>query len=135
INFTILTTAKATQREKEVATRKALGASRGQLIAQFLGESFLFASIATLLSLALVELVLPYFAALVGRDLELPYDAPLAYPLLIGLVALVGFASGLYPAFVLSHFRPAGALAANRSTETKGSMTVRGALVIFQFGV
>jgi len=135
INFTILTTAKATQRAKEVAVRKVMGASRGQLIGQFLGESFLLALIAMLLSLALVELALPFFEGLVGRELDVSYADPAAYLALTGLLTAVGLMSGLYPAFVLSHFRPAGTLQANRSAETKGSVSLRSALVIFQFGV
>lgn len=135
INFTILSTAQATQRAKEVAMRKVIGASRGQLIAQFLGESFLLASVATLLSIALVELALPFFESLIGRSLEVSYTDPLAYAALLGLIGAVGLTSGLYPAFVLSHFKPAGTLKANRSTETNGSTSLRGALVIFQFAV
>jgi putative ABC transport system permease protein len=135
INFTILTTAKATQRAKEVAVRKVMGASRGQLIRQFLGESFLLVMIAMLLSVALVELALPFFEELVARDLDVSYSDPAAYLALLGLLGAVGLMSGLYPAFVLSHFRPAGTLKANRSAETKGSVSLRSTLVIFQFGV
>lgn len=134
-NFMILTTAKATQRAKEVAIRKVVGASRGQLVVQFLGESFLITLVAIVASLAIVELTLPSFESLVGRSLEIPYSDPRVYLSLLALLAVVGFTSGLYPAFVLSQFRPAGTFKANRLTEAKGSVSLRSVLVVFQFGV
>jgi putative ABC transport system permease protein len=134
-NFMILTTAKATQRAKEVAIRKVIGASRGQLVVQFLGESFLLALVAMLCSLAIVETALPLFESLVDRSLAIPYSDPRVYLYLLGLVGVVGLTSGLYPAFVLSHFRPAWTFKANRLTEAKGSVSLRSALVVFQFAV
>ena len=134
-NFMILTTAKATQRAKEVAIRKIIGASRAQLIVQFLGESFLLALVSMLCSLALVEVMLPLFESLVGRSLEIPYSDPRVYLSLLALLGVVGLTSGLYPAFVLSHFRPAGTLSAHRLTEAQGSVSLRGVLVVFQFTV
>ena len=129
-NFMILTTAKAAQRAKEVAVRKVIGASRGQLVLQFLGESFLLALVAMLCALAIVEVALPLFESLVGRNLAIPYSDPRLYLYLLGLVGVVGLTSGLYPAFVLSHFPPAWTFKANRQSEGKGSVSLRGALVV-----
>lgn len=137
VNFTNLATARASQRAREVALRKVLGASRRQLIVQFLGESVLVAALAMLLALAFVEIVLPSLSAFLKADLDLHYfgrDGVL--PPVLLLVLLVGVAGGLYPAFFLSRFQPAQVLKANKSTaETGGSGRLRGALVVGQFAV
>lgn len=135
INFIILTTAKATQRAREVAMRKVLGAKRKQLIFQFLGESFFIVMLAMALSLALVEIILPIFETLVGKELAVDYSTPTTFLYLLTLLLLVGTVGGLYPAFILSNFRPASTLKSNRSAETKGSSSLRNILVVFQFSV
>lgn len=135
INFTILTTAKATQRAREVAMRKVVGAKRKQLIVQFLGESYFIVVLGLLLSLALVQVGLPVFEALVNKDLAVDYLDPATWLSLLALTVIVGLLGGLYPAFVLSGFRPGAILKANRSAETRGSMALRNVLVIFQFSV
>ena len=137
VNFTNLATARASQRAREVALRKVLGANRGQLIAQFLSESILLAAVAMLLALALTELTLPLFSRFLDADLGMHYfgSGGLILPIL-GLVLLVGAAGGLYPAFYLSHFQPARVLKANKSSaEAQGSGTLRNALVVGQFAV
>ena len=137
VNFTNLATARASQRAREVALRKVLGASRKQLIIQFLGESVLISAASMLLALALVELLVKPFAAFLEADLPLSYFGTDGILLpAIGLVLLVGIASGLYPAFFLSRFQPAQVLKANRSAaETPGSGRLRTALVVLQFAV
>jgi len=137
VNFVNLATARAAQRAREVALRKVLGASRRQLIVQFLGESLLVTMLATMLALALVEMLLPSVNALVDADLALRYggDGGLLLPIL-ALVLLVGGAGGLYPAFFLSRVRPAAVLKANQSaSETIGSGRLRNVLVVAQFAV
>jgi putative ABC transport system permease protein len=137
VNFTNLATARASQRAREVALRKVLGANRRQLIVQFVGESVLIAAASMLLALALVELLLKPFAAFLEADLSLHYigSGGILLPA-IGLVLLVGVLGGLYPAFFLSRFQPAQVLKANRSAaETPGSGRLRTALVILQFAV
>ncbi|HYD14544.1 MAG TPA: FtsX-like permease family protein [Allosphingosinicella sp.] len=137
VNFVNLATARASKRAREVALRKVLGASRKQLIAQFLGESMLVTALATVLALALVELLLPAVNSFVETDMSLHYlgEGGLLLPI-VGLVLLVGGAGGLYPAFVLSHFRPASVLKANQSSaEAAGTGRLRNALVIGQFAV
>ncbi|HEU0133588.1 MAG TPA: ABC transporter permease, partial [Allosphingosinicella sp.] len=137
VNFTNLATARASQRAREVALRKVLGANRRQLIVQFIGESILVASLAMLIALALVELLLPSFSAFLDAEMELNYlgEGGLALPML-GLVLLVGGLGGLYPAFFLSRFKPATVLKANKSaSEGDGTGRLRAALVVAQFAV
>ena len=137
VNFTNLATARASQRAREVALRKVLGANRKQLIIQFVGESILISAASMLLALALVELLVKPFANFLDADLSLNYigSGGILLPA-IGLTLLVGIVSGLYPAFFLSRFQPAQVLKANRSAaETPGSGRLRAALVVLQFAV
>ncbi|WP_213982500.1 ABC transporter permease [Sphingomonas sp. dw_22] len=137
MNFTNLATARASQRAREVALRKVLGATRRQLMAQFLGESILLAAISMLVALAFTEIALPWFAHFLDADLKLRYFGTDGVILpILALVLLVGAAGGLYPAFYLSRFQPARVLKANKSaSEAEGSGGLRGALVVVQFAV
>ncbi len=137
INFINLATARASQRAREVALRKVLGADRKQLITQFLGESVIVAAVAMLVALALVELLVPQFAAFLDAGLSVTYFGAdgILLPVL-ALVLIVGVVGGLYPAFFLSRFQPAEVLKANRSAaETPGSGRLRNMLVVGQFAV
>lgn len=137
VNFVNLATARASQRAREVALRKVLGANRRQLMTQFIGESILIAAVAMLLALAFVELLLPAVSAFLGADLSLNYfgSSGLLLPIL-GLILAVGIAGGLYPAFYLSSFQPARVLKANKSSsDAEGSGRLRSALVVVQFAV
>ena len=137
VNFTNLATARASQRAREVALRKVSGATRRQLVVQFVAESILISAVAMLLALALVELLVKPFAAFLDADLALSYFGHNGILLpAIGLTLVVGVVSGLYPAFFLSRFQPAQVLKANRSAaETPGSGRLRAALVVAQFAV
>jgi putative ABC transport system permease protein len=137
VNFVNLATARASQRAREVALRKVLGASRRQLIVQFLGESMLLTALAMLLALAMVELLLPLFNRFLDADIALTYwgSSGVLLPVLI-LLLVVGAAGGLYPAFYLSRFQPARVLKANKSSaEAQGSGRLRNVLVVAQFSV
>jgi putative ABC transport system permease protein len=137
VNFTNLATARASQRAREVALRKVLGATRKQLIVQFISESVLISAASMLLALALVELLVKPFATFLDADIALSYFGKDGILLpAVGLTLLVGVVSGIYPAFFLSRFQPAQVLKANRSAaETPGSGRVRAVLVVFQFAV
>jgi putative ABC transport system permease protein len=137
VNFTNLATARAGQRAREVALRKVLGATRKQLVVQFVAESVLISGVSMLLALALVELLVRPFAAFLDAGLTLHYIGAGGVLLpAIALTLLVGIVSGLYPAFFLSRFQPAQVLKANRSAaETPGSGRLRVALVVLQFAV
>ncbi|WP_068545078.1 ABC transporter permease [Thalassotalea crassostreae] len=134
INFMNLSTARASQRAKEVSLRKVMGASRGNLIAQFLGESVLMTLISVVIALGIIELALPLYNEVLNKELVLDYNFT-NIGTLIGLALFVGVIGGLYPAFVLSGFRPATVLKANKSAETGASLKLRAALVILQFTV
>ena len=137
VNFVNLATARAGQRAREVALRKVLGASRRQLISQFLGEAMLLAAAAMLIALALAEAALPFVNAFLDADMKLTWwglDGILLPSLL--LVLVVGGLGGLYPALYLSRFQPVRVLKANRSSaEAEGSGRLRNALVVGQFAV
>ena len=134
-NFTNLATARAMVRAREISLRKVVGAQRGQLVLQFLGESVLIALISFVLALSLTELLLPVFDRVVGTPIALHYlsDWPLTLALL-AIAVFTGLAAGTYPALVLSGFRPALALR-NNSAASRGSGLVRTVLVVVQFAV
>jgi putative ABC transport system permease protein len=137
VNFTNLATARASQRAREVALRKVLGANRKQLVLQFIGESVLIALIAMLIALTLTELLMPSFAAFLDADIKVGYLGldGIALPIVL-LVLVVGVLGGLYPAFFLSRFQPASVLKANKSSaETAGTGRLRQVLVVGQFAV
>ena len=136
VNFVNLATARASQRAREVALRKVLGAMRRQLIAQFLGEAVALALVALLLALALVELILPALSAFLGDSLSLSYLGESGVlPQMLSLALLVGLVGGLYPAFYLSGFSPAAVLKANQISGGRGSGRLRTFLVVGQFAV
>lgn len=114
--------------------RKVLGATRGQLISQHLGEAIVTALVALVLAFALVELVLAPFNGFLHKSLVLRYSDPLLIATSLALIVGVGAIGGLYPAFYLSRFRPARVLKANQSSAS-GSTVMRSALVVFQFSV
>jgi putative ABC transport system permease protein len=116
-----------------VAIRKVVGAKRKQLIIQFLGESVFLTLIAIVLSLGLVEIMLPVFESVIGKSLSPDYSSPVTLVSLILLFIVTGMSGGLYPSLILSGFKPGSILKANQSKETGGSITIRNILVIFQF--
>ena len=133
INYMNLATAKSTGRAREVALRKVLGATRGNIIAQFLGESVIIALIGLGFSLIFIEMSLPYFNEFLNFDLQFSIGEGFTFFILTGFVVAVGIIAGLYPAMVLSGFLPAETLAANKSSQTRGSVGLRNVLVVFQF--
>lgn len=135
INFVNLATARATMRAREVALRKTLGAPRRLIILQFLGESLLLTLLAGLLAMAVVELGLDPFQSALGIKMDPAFHAMgLLGAITLGLSVLLGVLGGLYPAFVLSGFRPAQVLRSNKSAGGGGGR-LRAALVVAQFAV
>ena len=135
INYVNLSTARAGQRAREVAMRKVMGAQRHQLIAQHLGESLLLVGFSIAMSTVLVGLVMPYFNALLNTNLSLNLAEPVVLGSLFATLLLVGGLSGLYPAIVLTAWRPSYSLRANKSNETHGVIRSRNVLVVFQTAV
>ena len=135
INFMNLSTARSSTRAREVGLRKVVGASRQQLIGQFLGESVLVSLAAMVVAVALFELVLPWFNSFIQRDLTLYSTENLWW--LIGLIGFglgVGVLAGSYPAFVLSSFLPTQVIKGDWIPGSK-HVGLRKALVIFQFAI
>jgi len=106
INFMNLSTARSEKRAKEVGIRKAMGSLRGQLIGQFLSESLVFAVLAFILALALVQLSLPFFNGLADKQMSIVWNNPVFWLLAVGFTLFTGIVSGSYPAFYLSKFQP-----------------------------
>jgi putative ABC transport system permease protein len=140
VNFINLSTAKSVERAKEVGVRKVIGALRSQLIKQFMAESVLVNIISILLALVLVLLVQPVFNTLLGFNFSLSFlftKGLNGYSIISGLILLVLagiLISGLYPAFVLSSFKPIAVLKGKLSTSGKG-IVLRKALVVGQFTI
>jgi putative ABC transport system permease protein len=134
-NFMNLTTARATLRAREIALRKVLGARRGELIVQFLGEAALVALLSLMLALALAEVLLPLFDEFVQRPISLHYMTDWQLPLLLtGVAVVTGLVSGSYPALVLSGLRPITGLRAGEARPAR-SGGLRNVLVVLQFAV
>jgi putative ABC transport system permease protein len=135
INFMNLTTARAFKRAKEVGVRKVIGAGRGNLIRQFLGESLLLSLAAIVLALPLLWLLMPYFNRLTKADITLGLAADYRWwGVLLGLVLGTGLLSGSYPAFYLSAFQATRVIKGNFSNRVS-AVGLRRILVVFQFAV
>ena len=132
INFMNLSTARSERRAREVGVRKAMGSLRGQLILQFLVESLLMTTLAFLLSVALVQAVLPAFDALTGDAVQVPYGNGRFWLSMLLLVLLTGLFAGSRPAFYLSSFQPVKVLKSAMRIGKAASMP-RKLLVVLQF--
>ncbi len=135
INFVNLSTARASIRGKEVGVRKVLGSKRKQLVHQFLFESTCYSFTATLISVGLVVLILPYFNQLAGKDISFSLGgSPPLWCLLIGISLLLGIAAGFYPAIILSSFKPSKTIK-GRNDLKAGKSWLRSSLVVLQFSI
>jgi putative ABC transport system permease protein len=137
VNYVSLATARAGMRAREVAVRKVMGATRRALMVQFVAESIAMALGAGLIAAALVEIAMPGVRAVLGEPVPLAYlGAKGIVAPLVGLCVLVGLVSGLYPALVLSGFRPASVLASARTPGGgRAGARVREGLAVFQFAI
>lgn len=136
INFMNLSTARSSNRAKEVGIRKVLGSEKKALIGQFIFESVLFTSISTILAIVLTEFSLNSFNQIASKELSLyaQLNDPIILGLIIAFMLILGVLSGSYPAFYLSSFRPIEVLKGKVTAGFKGK-SIRNALVIFQFTV
>ena len=135
VNFMNLSTARSSIRAREVGLRKVVGADRGQLIRQFLGESLLLAFLSLGLALIMVFLAKPAFSAFVAREMSLNFvREPALLAGLVGIALFVGFAAGIYPSFVLSSMRPVRILKGSKGSASHGA-AFRSVLVLAQFAV
>jgi predicted permease len=131
INFMNLSTARAAHRAKEVGIKKVVGASRGTLILQYLGESVLLSIASLLVALAICELLLPVFNHITGKELTLHLSLSTLLAL-AGITLVTGLFAGSYPAFYLSGFRPVAVLKGTIKTSW-AELWARKGLVVFQF--
>lgn len=134
VNFINLTTARSNSRAKEIGMRKVAGAQKANLIRQFLGESITFSVFALLVALALVSIFLPAFNKIAEKQLTLDISGDIStILLLVGIVLFTGLASGTYPAFMLSSFKPTSILRKGKLQQGSGGFLLRKILVISQF--
>lgn len=134
VNYVNLSTARSENRAKEVGVRKVNGATRGEVMAQLLFESFLMNFIAILIALFIVQITIPLVGTLLGKPLvfSLFTDSSFIFSV-VGLYILGSLISGIYPAFVLSTFKPIDIFKSGASTVAKGKSILRQSLVVFQF--
>ena len=132
INFMNLSTARSEKRAKEVGIRKVVGAYRGSLMAQFIGESILLALLAFLIALLLVQISLPAFNLLVAEQLYIDYGSAYFWLFSVVFILFTGLIAGSYPAFYLSAFNPSKVLKGTFKNNT-ALVTPRKVLVVLQF--
>jgi putative ABC transport system permease protein len=133
INFMNLSTAKASRRMKEVGIKKAVGAQRKTLVAQYLGESLFLSFLSLIVAMIIVQLILPQFNEITSKQLTISFE-PKVVASLVGITLLTGVISGSYPALYLSHFSPAMILK-GKFTSSLGELWARKGLVVFQFAL
>ncbi len=133
VNYVNLSTAKSFERANEVGVRKVMGAEKGQLVKQFMAESFLINLLAAAVAVLLVRLCWPSFADLAGRSIPIDYIVDGEFWGLVTVLFLIGtLLSGSYPAMVLSSFRPVAVLK-GKIMRTSGGNLMRKSLIVFQF--
>lgn len=136
INFINLSTANSVKRAREVGVRKVLGAGRGKLALQFVGESFLLTLGSIFLSLVLLELIIPEFNAMLGTALRIDFlNNPVFNAGLLAILIAVGLVSGLYPGLVLSKFPASVVMKMGAPSGRHSTAMLRKILVIIQFSV
>ncbi len=133
INFMNLSTARVSRRLKEIGIKKAVGANRWTLIAQFLSESLITVFIAMVMAILLVSLLLPQFNEITGKTVSLVFTRELVLMMVL-ILATTGILSGSYPAFFLSGFAPVKTLKGQVPSSLR-EIFIRKGLVIFQFSL
>ncbi len=134
INFMNLATARSLRRAREIGVRKVVGAGKGQLIGQFIGESLFVAFISICFSLMISALLLPPFNTLTGKHLEINLADPSFLLTLFALMLITGFVAGSYPALFMSSLRPIVVLKGLLKFKS-GATYFRKGLVVFQFAL
>ena len=133
INYMNLSTAWASKRAKEIGIRKVVGALRTKVIKQFIGESLTVCFLSLIIAFILVELFIPIFNTLSGKQLVLEYSNLQLMGSALLITFFTGMAAGTYPAFVLSGFKPVEVLRGGFARIGNGSLMLRKGLVITQF--
>jgi len=133
-NFMNLSTAKSTERAKEIGIRKSMGAIKWQMMRQFYIESLVMTFFSLVVAIAIVALTIPLFNAFSGKMLSLDYLNPIFWTQLVGLATMVGLVSGTYPALFLSSFSSIKVLKGEPITRNNGRL-FRKTLVVLQFSI
>jgi putative ABC transport system permease protein len=134
INFVNLATARSADRAREVGIRKVMGSQRKFLIFQFLTESIIMSITAVIIGILLANLMMPYFNSLSGKSLHIPNGNIMFWLIIIPVGTVIGVVAGIYPALVLSSFRPIAILSGKIAAGSR-SRLIRSALVVFQFTI
>lgn len=134
LNFINLSTAKSIKRAKEVGLRKVVGSQRSSLIYQHLTESIFYSFLSVVLGLCIAWLALPFFSQVSSNALTMPWTTWWFVPALLAAALVIGFLSGIYPAFYLSRFNPIEVLKGKASKGVRTSF-FRNVMVVFQFTV
>jgi len=134
VNFMNLATARSEKRAREVGVRKVLGAGKGSLVFQFMGEAIFMAILSALLAVIIMMLVLPAFNILVQKNLEIGFSKPLHILSLVAITVTCGLIAGSYPSLYLSSFNPVFVLKGLK-IKTGGASFIRKGLVILQFTI
>ncbi len=132
INFMNLSTARSEKRAKEVGIRKTVGAPRGALIAQFIGESIILSFLAGIVAILIVQLSIHGFNSLVGKNLFIDFSNPVYWFFGIGFIVFTGVLAGSYPAFYLSSYQPVKVLKGTFKA-ANALISPRKVLVVIQF--
>ncbi|SKA34106.1 duplicated orphan permease [Chitinophaga eiseniae] len=134
INFMNLATARSEKRSKEVGVRKVLGAGKGRLVIQFIGEAMLMSLMAAVMAVVIISLLLPAFNAMVGKQIEPGLQHPAHWMALLAIALVTGLVAGSYPSLYLSSFNPVKVL---KGIKTPGGSAafIRKGLVTVQFTV
>jgi len=134
INFMNLYTAQSARRAREIGLRKVLGANRSKIFVQFMGESLLLVLISHIIAMILVELLLPGFNNLIGKQLDINYQSTHLYIGLIAVILFCGILAGSFPALYLSSLKPLNTIK-GVINKIPGNAQFRRVLVIFQFSL
>ncbi|MEM6633812.1 MAG: ABC transporter permease, partial [Bacteroidota bacterium] len=135
INFINMSTARAIERGKEVGIQKTIGATRKQVIAQFLLEAFLINGLAMMCAILMVKVLAPSFTTVSGQATAVNIlDQALFWKMVLGIWVVGSLGSGFYPAFVMSSFQPMSVLK-GKGTQKGAFSFVRKGLVVFQFAI
>ncbi len=135
INFINLSTSKAVGKSREIGVRKVMGSSRGQIMAQSFGETFLSVLIAALLGLCMSGLLLPYLDKIADIPATISFLEPSILVFMLFILGVLTLFSGFYPALVISKFRPVQAMKNKFSAAQVGGIPIRRGLVVMQFAI
>ena len=136
INFVNLSTARAVERAREVGVRKSVGAHRGQLVRQFLGEAMLISLVAAVFALGLTAALRPVLEAITGTTLAVGLIGnPWFWGIVLAVILLAGLGAGSYPAFFLTRYQPAAVVRGSHGTNRGGGARLRQGLVVTQFAI